>query len=229
MSQNIPMATRHITAANNPFAQQRLEQLTYRFPDGLGWESNLSRLHALNHRACIVGVRGTGKSTLLHEMHRRLSSDAPHSPPQSLLIDIARRTSIADRYGCTRREQVASLRSQLAGTGPQTWILVDGLERLSHRDAWCLTRRWTSPANCAGLVVTMHRHHPLLRLPQWIRTQPTAELLVALLTELGVNDNHWHQRARQLWSTACRRSIREVFRRLYDEYRLVASSTTVRT
>lgn len=209
----------HITAANNPFAQQRLEQLAYRFPDGLDWQSNLSRLRLLNQRACIVGVRGTGKSTLLRELHHRLSSDAPHSHPQSLLIDIARRSSIADRRGWSRKEQIATVRSQLSQADSQTWILVDGLERLLWRDAWCLIRCWAAPANCAGLVVTLHRQHPLLRLPLWIRTQPTAELLEALLTELGVRECHWHQRARQLWSTDCRRSIREVFRCLYDEYR----------
>ncbi len=209
----------HITAANNPFAQQRLEQLAYRFPDGLDWESNLSRLRLLNQRVGIVGVRGTGKSTLLRELQLRLNSDSPHSPPHSLLVDIARRSSIVDRCGCTRREQITSLRTQLSEAEPQTWILVDGLERLAWRDACCLTRRWASPANCAGLVVTLHRHQPLFGLPQWVRTQPTAELLAELLTELGVNEDYWHQRARQLWSTTCRRSIREVFRCLYDEYR----------
>ena len=209
----------HITAANNPFAQQRLEQLAYRFPDGLDWESNLSRLRFLNQRACIMGVRGTGKSTLLRELHHRLNSISPSARPQSLLVDISRRSSIVNRCGSTRREQLASLRFQLAEADSLTWILVDGIERLLRRDRWRLIRRWAKPENCAGLVVTLHHHQPLLRLPQWISTQPTAELLAALLTELGVTDRYWHQRALRLWSTTCRRSIREVFRRLYDEYR----------
>lgn len=209
----------HITAANNPFAQQRLEQLAYRFPDGLDWQSNLSRLRLLNQRACVVGVRGTGKSTLLRELHNRLNSDAARSRPASLLIDIVHRSSIADRCGWSRKEQLAIVQSQLSQADSQTWVLVDGLERLLWRDARCLVRRWAGPTNCAGLVVTVHRHHPLLRLPLWIRTQPTTELLEALLNELGVSECHWHQRARQLWSTACRRSIREAFRCLYDEYR----------
>ncbi len=209
----------HITAANNPFTQQRLEQLAYRFPDGLDWESNLTRLHFLNRRACVVGARGTGKSTLLRELHRRLNPIAPCVSPQSLLLEIPRRSSIADRCGTTRTGQLAYLHAQLSEANPQTWILVDGLERLSWPDRWRLTRRWTGPAICAGLVVALHRHQPLLRLPQWIHTQPTAELLAALLSELGVTDRHWHQRAQQLWGTSCRHSIRDVVRRLYDEYK----------
>ena len=75
-----------VTAANNPFSQQRLERLAYRFPNAQGWESNLASLSLMNHRASIVGARGTGKSTLLRELHLRLNSMVPADRPQALLL-----------------------------------------------------------------------------------------------------------------------------------------------
>lgn len=219
MDSSVHHTSQRVTAANNPFSQQRLERLAYRFPNAEGWESNLANLGLLNHRASIVGARGTGKSTLLRELHLRLNSAAPADRPQALLLDIPRRTTIADRSGLTRQGQLEWLHSRLAEAQQQTWILIDGLERLCWRDGWCLTRRWASPQRCAGLVVTLHRPQRTLQLAPWVRTRPTADLVSELLIELGVSDIHWQQRAHHLWKTCCHRSVRDVFRRLYDEYR----------
>lgn len=61
-----------VSASCNPFSQQHLEQLLYRFPDGHSWQHHFSRLANRAFRGLIVGPRGTGKTTIMRELHGHL-------------------------------------------------------------------------------------------------------------------------------------------------------------
>ena len=64
-------------ARENPFATERLEQVSYRFLDE-SWDELLARLAVLNYRGAIVGPEGRGKTTLFEELQRRLAERGLH-------------------------------------------------------------------------------------------------------------------------------------------------------
>lgn len=209
-----------MTAATNPFAQSRLEQLAFRFPDGDGWDANVERLMQLGMRASIVGRRGTGKSTLLRELYRRWSGDA-------LLLDVPRcrtwpqfardvitMTRDPDDRSVSRRQQRQYVRERLRMIDDATLLLVDGIERLRWIDRMWLLRRKRG----TGMVVTLHR--PAMALPVWIATQPTTQLLDELLAELVDGDRQLSRRANDLFARHGN-NLRDVLRQMYDEHTLV--------
>lgn len=206
-----------MTAATNPFAQSRLEQLAFRFPGGDDWDANFDRLVQLGMRASIIGRRGTGKSTLLRELHRRLNG-------KSLLVDVPRcrtwresardiitMTRDPDDRSVTRREQWRFVHERLRMLDGETLLLVDGIERLSWIDRMRLLHR----RGGGEMVVTLHCR--VISLPVWIATRPSAELLDDLLAELCSVDRQQRRRARELFARY-RTNIRDVLRQMYDEY-----------
>lgn len=233
-------------AGGNPFTQQRIERLAYRFPDGGDWASNLERLKKLNFRALIVGGHGTGKSTLIRELRSRLSGEKPMARPiteplrakntvaqpiddsirNTILLDVPRVTE-NDQLPLawlisSRRAQRSSVANRLRELEPGTLLLVDGIERLAWLDRQRLVHWTASESRVAGLIVIVHHRRNWLRLPTWIETRPSETLLVELIDELLADQlqsvrSRIHHRARVLFQRY-RHSIRAVLRQLYDEW-----------
>lgn len=231
-----------ISLTINSFAQHRLEQLLFRFPDCRSWDAHLQGLQQLGYRATIVGPRGSGKSTLLRELHCRLSTSCDSaaecdktvpgakaiSEPlaamhfadglhglQTLLIDVPPLRCSAGDFGLTYHQRRQWLQTRLARVTPNTVLLVDGLERLPWPQRLWLTSWAGRPKRCAGLVATLHGPRIWARLPIWIRTLPTIELLEKLLTDLGRADTGTQLLADQLFKKY-RGNLREVLREMYD-------------
>ncbi len=233
-------------ARDNPFSQQRIERLAYRFPDGGDWASNLQRFRQMNFRASVVGDFGTGKSTLVRELKMRLSGEdlavrpitepvqpksiANRSVDESirnvLLLDVPR----VDRgctetscYGVTsRRQQRSSIAQQLRELDAHTLLLVDGIERMTWFDRLWLVHKTASPSQVAGLIVIVHHRRNWLRLPVWIETQPTEDLLIELINEILADQRETdlariHQRSCELFKQH-RPNIRATLRQLFDEW-----------
>ena len=230
----------------NPFSQQRIERLSYRFPDGGDWASNLQRLKQLNFRALVVGGHGTGKSTLIRELQLRLSGEElavrPITEPLQikttarrtfdesidsvLLLDVPRidrRCSTPSRYRVrSRRQQRSLLADQLRDLDSGTLLLVDGIERLTWLERQWLVHRTASEHQAAGLIAIVHHRLNLLRLPVWIETAPTQDLLVDLVDDLLAEQPESmclpiQHRARILFQQH-RRNIRDTLRQLFDEW-----------
>jgi hypothetical protein len=234
------------TAAKNPFSQQRIERLSYRFPDGKDWASNLSRLKQLNFRALVVGGYGTGKSTLIRELQSRFSTQEPAIRPiteplmsvnlsdgsiddsirSTILLDVPRlasqETSGSSIIAGSRSQQRAIITEQLAELDSGTLLLVDGIERLTWLDRQRLICRTAAPSRVAGVVMIVHHRNICLRLPTWIETRPSellvCELLEELLNEQPVTDRDTlNQRAIELFRRH-RFNIRATLRQLFDEW-----------
>lgn len=237
-------------AATNPFAQQRLERLLFRFPDNRAWDAHLNALHRVGYRAAIVGPRGSGKSTLLREMHRRLSTscetksetddggfarDAISEPLtatlplssvhglQTLLIDIPPRRFLHEDFGLSDCQRRQWLQARFARVTPQTILLIDGIERLPWSQRFRLLHSTARQGRCGGLVVTLHRPCRWTRLPVWVHTRPTLELLEIILKELGITGSLPPDFARQLFEKHAG-NLREVLREMFDR-----SSSRVQT
>lgn len=238
------------TRSRNPFSQQRIESLAYRFPDGADWESNLARLKELNFRALVVGSFGTGKSTLLRELqsrllgrrsvvHRPISEPIPTQTSAKcsiseticrvILLDVPRveagHCSISRLRVGSRKQQRAAIADQLSDLDSGSLLLVDGIERLTWLDRQRLVQQTAARARVAGLVVIVHRRHHLLRLPIWIETRPTEALLIELVDELLAAQpetirSFIHQRGLEL-ANQNPHNIRATLRHLFDEWDLI--------
>lgn len=233
---------RSFRADSNPFAQQRLERLPFHFPDNRTWEAHLRDLHRLGYRAAIVGPRGSGKSSLLRQMHRRLSGSCetkaasgaggfslePISEPlraslsapsvsglQTLLIDVPPLRSAGNDFGLTDSQRRQWLRARFKHITSQTLVLIDGIERLSWSQRFWLLHRTAHPKRCGGVVVALHEQRRWARLPVWLRTRPTLELLETLLMELGIAGTIPAVVVRQLFEKHAG-DLREVMRELFD-------------
>lgn len=234
---------------NNPFSQQRIERLAYQFPDGGDWASNLQRLKQMKFRASVVGDFGTGKSTLVRELRVRLSSEGLVTRP---ITEPVQPKSIANRSidesirnvlllnvprvdrGCTesscyrvtsRRQQRSSVAQRLSEMDAHTLLLVDGIERLTWFDRQWLVQKTASSSRVAGLIVIVHHRSNWLRLPVWIETRPTEDLLIELINDLVVDQSE-KDRAR-IYQRGCelfkqhRHNIRATLRQLFDEWPLL--------
>lgn len=222
-------------AHQNPFAQQRLESIAWRFPDGLGWSENLKRLDAMAWRACIVGPQGTGKSTLLRELHWRLNQRGQcgvdelkrHHEIASLReSDTSAGSTLMDVPRCGRNRQMLEidrsaqrrwLRSFLADVPADSMLLVDGIERLSRSDRSHLIQSRANADASGGLIATVHRIRRFDRLKPWVTTAPSKELLLDLLRELEVDTPQIVERANRLLRKH-RTNMRSVLRTLYEDW-----------
>lgn len=194
-----------IPARDNPFASCRVESLRYRFP-GFDFDQQVSRLAEMGWRAEILGPHGTGKTTLLIELHRYLTSSWP---------DRACRFWFVPREATNQRAQWLRLCEECSA---DEILLIDGIERLSWlRRAQLVGRLPISLARGSrfpsSIVITTHRS---MGLPLWIRSQTTKALLNELLLELNPQaDREMMQQAERIFTTH-QGNIREVFWQLYD-------------
>ena len=65
-----------VAGKHNPFASAAIERVPFRFSSG-AWYSQLKRLDTLRYHATITGPKGTGKTTLLAQLHERLQGTHP--------------------------------------------------------------------------------------------------------------------------------------------------------
>lgn len=192
-----------IAARANPFAMHRLEQLPFRFAAG-DWGSHLARLAKSGWRGAIVGPHGSGKTTLLLELRGRL-----HGPDQFDRKGFHRVNYLfLDRSRREIDKQIGQMKSGRGMTEAAIW-LVDGFERLGFWQRLQLLRATKGQ----GLVVTAH--HPC-RLPTWIHTSTSVELLEDLVAELGIRDRPAVRAAVQAAWRESGGNLRDALRRLYD-------------
>jgi len=184
---------------DNPFASHRIENLAFRLPGGLTWDTFLERCAAAKWRGTIVGPHGSGKSTLLEQMfpHLRQRGFTP------LLFRVNAETSTVERISIIDR--VRTMRAP-------DFLLLDGAEQFSTRE-W-LTLYSTAGA-LAGCLITVHRTS---RLPTLLETKTSPALLTELTAELTGNP------LPELEATALFRrhfgNLRECLRTLYDRHAL---------
>jgi hypothetical protein len=184
-----------IRPRDNPFRVERLCSLGFR-PQGFTWEGLLERLGKLDYEAAIVGPDGTGKSTLLRELGRRLEAGG-HRIRTIALTD-------------GRRELPRGFELELARQlDSSEVILFDGGD---HLGPWAWRRFRYRTRRARGLVITNHRRS---RLPLLVRTRTTPELLFELATELAPELAITKDDCEQLL-TATRGNVREALFALYD-------------
>lgn len=153
-----------ITAHCNPFRTDRLEQLPFVFPPGWSMDRLVDRLHAVGGRGAVVGMHGTGKTTLLGELGAALASRGWY------VIQERCDRAVGRRHG---------LLAELATAGPSAAVLLDGA------GSWSLVwwrRVMKATAGAGRLVITTHRPG---RLPTLLRTGSSPELLDRLVTRLA--------------------------------------------
>lgn len=182
---------------DNPFAAQYIDNIPYQFITG-NWQSLLTDLTGLNHRAAIIGPHGSGKTTLLESLKQRLS--AIRTPTIYLRINTEFPRLLPQQW------------QQLRQADRQTMILFDGADLLPLW-IWWRVRRLSRHAK--GLIVTSHNRRLL---PPLINTQTNNQLLHIVLSHLNIELNdHIQQQAEKLLAKH-RGNIREVLRDLYWLY-----------
>ena len=193
---NQPMVS-ELKARENPFASNRIDNLEFRFPDGVTWEDLLGRLEATQFCGAIVGPHGSGKTTLVEQL-------VPHLEARGFRPEIIRlnsETSMRDK------ERLPERLRQIEKPG---FILLDGAEQLSTRH-WLPVR--SAATRAAGLIVTVHR---VSRLPVLFECATNPVLLEELVEELTGG----RLPATEAPSLFARHSgnMRDAFRELYDRW-----------
>ena len=181
-----------ITAKNNPFATDRVLQIRY-MPQTCTWDELLARLKAMHYRAAIVGTDGTGKTTLIEDIARRLTEQGLSCRSIFVTMDIP--------------VPPGKINEILDGEGFNV-LLIDGADHLK-RFVWHLIKRKINRKN-AGLVITSHKPHML---PTLIECSTTPALLKEIVTGLSgqtddkLIENLYHKH---------KGNIRDALRELYD-------------
>ncbi|MHA3770540.1 AAA family ATPase [Verrucomicrobiota bacterium sgz303538] len=183
--------------SENPFATERIEKLSFRFPEGVNWDSLMARLEANQYCGAIVGPRGSGKTTLLEQL-------APRLAKKGFRPEIIRLNS---ETGMRGKERLPEFLRQVKKPG---FILLDGAEQLSTRH-WLPVRAAASHA--AGFIVAVHR---VSRLPVLLECTTNPVLLEDLVQELTGGRLPAHE-APNLFARHSG-NIREAFRELHDRW-----------
>lgn len=189
-----------VPARENPFRIEKVTRVKFHFRDG-NWDTHLARLQALEFRAAIVGPQGTGKTTLLYELldciQHRGASVAHFFIPQETE---------------SHREMLSDA---LARSANGSIVLVDGMERFTWWQRWRLFSG-TRPGN--GLVANFHQpcRFPM-RLPTWIQTSTSFELMEQILVDLGLDEPAIQSAGAEALQQA-NGNAREALRDLYDQF-----------
>ena len=189
-----------LAARKNPLCVELVTRIRYRFATR-DWDWQLARLKQLNFRAAIIGPQGSGKTTLLYELldHLRGSGVPCHHvfiPPN-------------------HRDHPPLLDEAIEKSRADSILLIDGMERLGIRQRqglMNLTRQGQ------GLVVNLHRARRFPpRLPTWIRTTTSPNLMSQILKDLDL-DSPEIQVAGAAAFAKSKGNIREALRDLYDQF-----------
>ncbi len=182
-----------ITAKNNPFATDRVLQIRY-MPQTCTWDELLARLESLHYRAAIVGADGTGKTTLIEDVARRLTEQGLSCRSIFVTMDVPAPSG--------------QIKKILDGEAFNV-LLIDGADHLK-RFVWRRIKRKINRRNM-GLVITSHRPHMLPTLIECSTTPKLLKEIVAGLSRQTANiepiENLYHRH---------RGNIRNALRELYD-------------
>lgn len=180
-------------ASQNPFRTDAVAKLRYRIDTDSLDELALNAT-SLNAPACILGPEGTGKTTLLEDIHRKVTT----MEQNTAWIRLNRDSGI--------RERKAAVDKLLH---PSTGMLyfMDGGEVLSALDWWRIRR---SGRTGLKLIATLHNSRGLDILH---RTAPDWPLTKELVTSLH-QDARLEEVARSAYRDS-RGNVREVFRACY--------------
>ena len=183
-------------ARENPFRSDRVLQFHYRLR-GQSWEQLLTRLKRLNYRAAIVGLEGTGKTTLLRDLAARLT-DQGFTPK---ILTLTRERPIF---------RPGFLKAFLGGLGPSDVVLLDGAEQMG----WLAWHRFDRACRrAAGLVITTHHAG---RLPTLIACSTDPDLFQWIVGELlGERATAWQDTVERLYE-AHDGNLRDALRAMYD-------------
>lgn len=191
------------TGDSNPFSSRfvRPGAIPFHFPADASAAKLVEKLAANGWRGQIIGLHGTGKSTLVHAVLAALAA----ADRQTELVTI----TPGQQWWRPSVEQVRRWHDR-------TVVVIDGYERLK---AWA---RWRLQATCwrrrTGLLITAHRDmgFPLL----W-STEVTVEVAQVIVRELQVGRPELIQPADVADSLRAREgNLREALFDLYDLYEL---------
>ncbi|WP_437229307.1 hypothetical protein SH661x_001371 [Planctomicrobium sp. SH661] len=184
-------------ARENPFRSECVGSLPFRFLQG-SLESLLERLQQQDYRGAIVGVHGSGKTTLFEELQRQLTGRGEK-------ISTVRFTEFQ------RSTLSRELEQWLEKTEASEILMLDGAEQLSTAQWRRVVQR---SQHCRGLLITAHQ--PGL-LPTVYECRTDAELLAELISELIIIDQvPIDLREFGGLLNTHRGNIRDVFREMYD-------------
>lgn len=186
-------------ARDNPFASDRVLSLLRYRPQGLNWDGLLARLHQLDYRAAIVGLDGTGKTTLLEDL-------APH------LLQLGFDPRSAFINGNVGRLERCDARRLFHALTPQTILLIDGADHLGAVAWWRV--RWHA-RRAGGLVITSHFEGLL---PTLLITDTSPALLEDLVRRLIGDEPLLAGTDLRALFRKHRGNVREALRELYDRY-----------
>ncbi len=193
-----------ITASRNPFRTRRLEQLPFRSPrDGgrFDWAAFLAEFQSpsMQERGSVVGPHGSGKTTFLVELKRRLKGQGR---------DVVMLFTNRGGNGRVPLEWIRPLQT----TAEQTLVIADGYDALAAFSRFRV-RRLLRPRG--GLLVTAHRR---CALPTVLETRTSPALAKALVEDLHDTSAEsappvGESLEKLFWE--CNGNLREVFRNLY--------------
>jgi hypothetical protein len=186
-----------ICAKDNPFAVSRIEALGY-IPFSLSWEALMRRLRELDYTAAIVGTHGSGKTTLMKELEKKLQIHGI----QTKTIFISNDVDLPWRI----------IQDKAASVPAGGVLFFDGACHLS-RWRWRQLRRQAQRQKIS-IVVTSH-YEGLL--PTLVCCQPRPETLAGLVKQL-LGDLHTDEQAECVKLFQMHRgNIRDCLRQLYDD------------
>jgi hypothetical protein len=207
--------------ATNPFATcwTKPGALAYHFNSGQDAEQLIKQLAASEWRGAILGLHGSGKSTLIETLKPVLLAagleirticlrDAQRSLPTKLLTDSFPRGATGSAGGCV------PVAHTISWCAPRILLIIDGYEQLGRVQRWRLHRRCRRAS--IGLLVTSHLPTGL---PTLITLAPDLSLVQKLVdslrkhapTPITPNDvaaSH----------ASCGSNVRELFFDLYDRH-----------
>lgn len=185
-----------VKAKHNPFSSKRLEQLRYR-PTQITIDEMLTKLPRIAYRGEIVGPHGSGKTTLMLQLSRRLSANG-HKIKHVFVNDTNPLTADA------RKDLSASLK-------PSEIVLLDGADHIGIL-AWKTLKRHIFNAN-AGLIITTHKPGMLDSL---VECSTTPKLLTDIANELVPIQTSMHDDLINSIYARHNGNIRDCLWQLYD-------------